>query len=100
MPRREWGSLLRCDLHELERHAIALADGRVLRAVVVTESVGWRERPDAFRIILGVFLVRIHFGLARQLETGSLDLLDDPFLGEVAFFRALFRHGVRLRAVL
>src|SRR5882724_2083710 len=62
---RDSPSLLRSDLHELERHPIALADGSVFRVVLVTESVGRRQCPDALGMVLGVFLVRIDFRLAR-----------------------------------
>src|SRR5258708_3355637 len=80
-------SLLVGGLHELEGHAIALADGRPLGVVLVAEAERRRERPDPFRIILGVFRVRVDLGLRDQLEAGAFDALDEPFLDDVALLR-------------
>ena len=87
-------------LDELERHAIALADRDVLLLVLVAEAQRRRQRPDALGVVLGVLRVRVDLGLARELEAGGLDLLDDPLLRQVALLRALVGVGVRLRAVL
>src|SRR5262249_59234274 len=66
------------DLHELEGHAIALANRQVLLFVFVTEPQCWWKRPHAFGMVLGVLCVRIELGLARELEAGGFDLLDGP----------------------
>src|SRR5579864_859544 len=82
------GGLLR-HLDELERHPIALADREVLLAVLFPESKGRRQRPDSLGVVLRVLRVGVELALARELEAGRLDGVDDPFLGHVPLLRTL-----------
>src|SRR5580692_4670221 len=87
-------------LHELERHAVALADRRVFLAVHVPLAERRRQRPHALGIVFRVLRVGVGFALAGEPETLRLDLLDQPLLREVALLRALHRVGARSCAVL
>src|SRR3984957_14759481 len=71
-------------LHELERHPVALADGEVLRPVLIAELQAGRQRPHACRVVLRILGVRVDLGLAGELEAGRLDALDEPLLGQIA----------------
>src|SRR5688572_24247965 len=59
-------------LDELERKAVALADRLVLRAVLVLQAVGWRQRPHALGMVLGVLRVGVDFRFRHQPETSAL----------------------------
>src|SRR6185295_17416343 len=58
--------------HEFKRHAIALADGKVLVAIGATERERRRQRPDALRIIFDVGWIRVDFRSARKPEARGL----------------------------
>src|SRR5258708_1356100 len=76
--------------HELEREAVALAYGGVLRAVLVLQPVGRRQRPDAFGMVLRVLGIGVNFGSAGQLEARFLNQLDRVILAHVARFHLRF----------
>src|SRR5690606_6059362 len=91
-------------LRKLQRHSIRLADGIVFGAVEVGivafgRAARRRQRPDAERMIRGVFRVRIDLRARDELQACSFRELDDARFAHVArgAFRIVF---ARLRTML
>jgi hypothetical protein len=87
-------------LHELERHAVALADGLVLLAVFVAVGQGRRQRPHAALVVGLVLRVGVDLGFRGQLEAGAFGHLDHIGLVDVAARGlGILRHGFRQAVV-
>ena len=81
------------DLDELQRHPVALSDGRVLGAVarvgvgrpVGTHKERRRKRPHPIWIVFRILRVgTLNLRLPREREARSLDLRDEPCLRDVS----------------
>src|SRR5690606_23309580 len=77
-------------LLELQRETVALADRLVLRAVLVLQAVGRRQRPHAGRMVLRVLRVRVELGAADEPESGLLDQRDRVVLAHVTALHLRF----------
>src|SRR6185503_11470723 len=73
-----------CRLHEPERHAIALANRRILCAILVAHAIGRRQRPHTARMVPGVLRVGVDFGLPGEPEARLLGKGNHVGLGHVA----------------
>ena len=71
-------------LAELQRIAVGLADGHILRAILVTQRQCRRQGPDTLRVILGVLGIGVDFRRAYELEAGLLGQLDGVVLADIA----------------
>ena len=98
---------LRTDLEELQRHPVALADGRVPGAIgragggIVGPCLeGRRERPHSVRMVSRIPRVRVDLRSPRAREARSLDRFDDRCLGEIALLDGLLRVRAGRGAVL
>src|SRR5688572_8620465 len=87
-------------LDELERKAVALAYRLVLRAILVLQPVGRRQRPDALGMVLRVLRVGVDFRSRRQPEACALDQRDRIVLAHVARFHLRFLTLVRAPAMV
>src|SRR5690606_36332708 len=86
-------------LHEPQRKPVALADLAIPLAVLVLQPVGWRQRPDAGRMILGVGGIGIDFGTAVEPEAGFFDQGDGHVFADIAVAGLRLLRQVRAAAV-
>mmetsp|Transcript_61164 Transcript_61164/g.144495 ORF Transcript_61164/g.144495 Transcript_61164/m.144495 type:complete len:309 (-) Transcript_61164:4595-5521(-) len=71
-------------LDELQGHAVALADGLVLGAVLVLERIGRRQCPDAFGVVSAVLGVGIDLAAPREFEASRFGKADHRGLVHIA----------------